>query len=155
MTCTPMPANFSGRPIRDRFPVMIDALRNDFRRIWGEFHVYLPAIVAVGFGVALLQPTDTFATSKTFDGMRKVCSLEWVWGAIFIIAGAAKLFAIYTDHPHRHVFAYVLAGLYVFIAASFALSVGFLATGTVAYGTIAVESYRGATRDRGPRRRDS
>jgi hypothetical protein len=100
--------------------------------IWARFPFYLPALVAIGIGAALLLDADTFATSPYWRIMRGYgASSEPIHGVVFVLAGVAHLLLELRRYRARWVSAFAVMGLYLYFAACFTIGGGVVSVGAV------------------------
>jgi hypothetical protein len=78
----------------------------------------LAGLAAALWGLILMLPGDTFATSRSFDAMATSGIAEWIWGAVAVAVGVAQVAGLIFDHwQTRRAAAMALTGLWMFIAA--------------------------------------
>jgi hypothetical protein len=115
---------------------------------------YLPSLVAIGFGLVLSLPADTFGTAVSFGFMAKLSRLaglgatpELPWGVLFLAIGCWHVAWMFLRHHNCYIARAAVTAAWVFVVVLFAVS--YLATtGIVAYAGYAWLAHWGRDRAR-------
>lgn len=82
----------------------------------------IASFLAIGWGMWLLLPGDSFGHSPTYATMATLAREE-VWGSIFVVLGSLKLYALINYFPKLLATAGALAaGMWAFVAVVFTMA---------------------------------
>jgi hypothetical protein len=80
-------------------------------------------IIALGWGMLLLAPWDTFSQGPAYTVMARSGIPENAWGCLFFISGAGQLLALWRNSvTGRRVLSIVGGAIWMFTAAMYLLS---------------------------------
>lgn len=110
------------------------------RPFWARLPWYLPAMIAIGLGLAFLMTDRLFQTNTQWNIMARTFGAhsQPVWGGLFLLTGSIHVALKAIRHPWRWITAFTLVAMFGYMAASLTVSAGFLSTGTIAYGGYAL-----------------
>lgn len=104
-----------------------------------DFSEVLTSFVAVFGGLMLLAPPNTFGISVTYTAMRDMMP-EWAWGTLLFVLGMAQATALLANHHRaRQWLAFVISGVWAFIALTFWIS-SFVSFGSVVFPALALSA---------------
>lgn len=111
-----------------------------FRYLFLAALFMVPSLSLAGFGLALLQPQNTFDYSPSFDAMRWLCPSEDVWGGVMVAMALVQVLAmmIYV----RRAWVLLIPHIFIFttIGVSMAMGYGRSSPGMWLCGSAATDS---------------
>lgn len=118
-------------------------LRDSLRDGWNDLPLLLAPSVLFCIGCVFLLGVGTFRTDEAFSLMRFILPIQEAWGSIFVVVATATIASyVYGWRAFKHT-SIALFALYQFIAISFLISSGVVATGTFSYTGLALLSLWG------------